>query len=79
MKTKVKKLKCFRCRQVINIPQDYVGNPYTLLEVHYMVAHSIDLKNFDWNDPRDINGDEVILLQIDEIETRSKKKHPDSA
>jgi len=56
-----KVLKCFRCDEHIDIPYDYIGNPYTLLEVHYMTQHSIDLKNFDWDEPTDIYGKKVVL------------------
>jgi len=48
-KNRVKELTCFRCGKKIIAPDDYVGNIYTLLEVHYNQEHSIDLKKVDWN------------------------------
>jgi len=46
---RVKELTCFRCNKKIVAPEDYLGNIYTLLEVHYNQEHSIDLKTMDWS------------------------------
>ena len=46
---RVKELVCFRCNKKIVAPEDYLGNIYTLLEVHYNLEHSIDLKTMDWD------------------------------
>jgi len=46
---RVKELTCFRCNTKIVAPDDYLGNIYTLLEVHYNLEHSIDLKTMDWD------------------------------
>jgi len=61
-------LKCFRCNTFIKIPTDYIGNPYTLLEVHYMLEHSIDLKSIDWSNPKTIVGDDVILSELQRLD-----------
>lgn len=61
---KIKSIKCYRCDAFVKIPDDYVGNPYTLLEVHYMIEHSIDLKTFDWDNPKNMYGDEITLDKI---------------
>lgn len=48
-KNRVKELTCFRCGKKIVASDDYLGNIYALLEVHYNQEHSIDLKKVDWN------------------------------
>jgi len=47
-KTKIKHFKCFRCNKLIHIPEDYKGNPYHLLEVHYAKEHDINLQKDGW-------------------------------
>jgi len=48
-KNRLKELTCFRCGKKIVAPDDYVGNIYILLEVHYNEVHSLDLKSIDWD------------------------------
>jgi len=59
-KDRVKELTCFRCNKKIVAPDDYVGNIYTLLEVHYNEEHSIDLKTMDWNTLEEEKDDEDL-------------------
>jgi len=65
---KLKDIKCYRCNKKIPIPEDYTGNPYTLLEVHYVIEHEIDLKTFDWDNPKDMYGDDVILDKLKKLD-----------
>jgi len=65
---KLKDIKCYRCNKKIPIPDDYVGNPYTLLEVHYVINHKIDLKTFDWDNPKDMFGGEVTLDKLKKLD-----------
>lgn len=53
-KKKPKELKCYQCNAFIKVPDDYIGNPYHILEVHYMVVHQIDLRTVNWNKPKRI-------------------------
>jgi hypothetical protein len=43
-----KHFKCYRCSSLIHVPQDYKGNPYILLQDHYMIQHNIDLMKDGW-------------------------------
>jgi len=69
---KNRQLKCFRCNAFIHVPTDYIGNPYTLLEVHYMVEHSIDLKSIDWQNPKTVLGDDIILSELQKLDDMEK-------
>lgn len=73
---KLKNIKCFRCNAYIEIPADYTGNPYTLLEVHYVIDHSIDLKTFDWDNPKDMYGDDVIIEHLKKLDERENNPDP---
>lgn len=57
--TKKKKgqMKCFQCNAYFDIPSDYIGNKYVLLEIHYMSVHGIDLKTVNWNKPKTVLAD----------------------
>lgn len=61
-KNRIKELVCFRCNKKIIAPDDYVGNIYHLLEVHYVETHSIDLKTMDWStfEEKDEKDDEDL-------------------
>jgi len=67
-KEKLTNIKCYRCNTKVPIPDDYIGNPYTLLEVHYVVEHQIDLKTFDWDNPMNMFGDEIILDKLKKLD-----------
>jgi hypothetical protein len=53
-KEKTKKLKCYQCNAYIDVPADYIGNVYVLLEIHYFTVHQIDLKTVNWKKPKRI-------------------------
>ncbi len=60
------KLICYECNSYIRVPEDFVGNVYTLLEIHYFSEHGIDLKTVNWNKPRrviDVLDDEIARLR----------------
>jgi hypothetical protein len=48
-KNKVNELTCFKCGEKIIAPLDFLGSIYSLLEVHYIEEHSINLKKVDWD------------------------------
>lgn len=58
-KKNIRDLICFLCKKVVEIPDDYIGNPYVLLQAHFMSTHEINLKKFDWDEPVDIYGKPV--------------------
>jgi len=48
-KQKKKMYKCFRCGAIVPVPEDYIGNSYVLIEMHYLKEHGMDLKKIDWS------------------------------
>jgi len=54
-----RQFKCFKCNAFINVPTGFIGNPYILLEVHYVLEHRIDLKMIDWKKSKTILDDDI--------------------